>query len=66
MLDVLLGGDVADKGDDFAGDVLAVGFGYSLELLFCAADDVDFGSVDGEGLYAHEANAGACIVLVMS
>jgi len=63
---VLLGGDVGHKRDDFAGDVLAMGFDDGLKLLFCTADNVDFGAVDGESLDTHETNARACSLSMMS
>lgn len=46
VCDVGFGGDVGHEGDDFAGDVLAVLFDDGVELLFRAADYVDFGAVD--------------------
>lgn len=59
ICDIGLGGDVGDEWDDFAGDVLAMLFDDGLELLFSAAYDVDFRSVDREGLRRHEANSGS-------
>jgi hypothetical protein len=53
--DFFLLGDVASDGNNFARDILAVGIGYSLEFLFCAAADVNLGSVDCLTLRARSA-----------
>ena len=56
-LDVIFGGDVRGDGDDLAGNVFAVDFDDALQLFFGAAGDVDFGTVDGECLDAHQTDA---------
>jgi len=57
---VLLGGDVCHERDDFAGYILAVGFGDGLKLLFRTTNYVDLGAVDSKSLDAHETNTRAC------
>lgn len=59
LLYALLVTDVGLDGDDLAGDVLAVLLDDGIELLLCAAGDVDLCAVDGEGLGGHEADARA-------
>jgi len=53
---VLLLGDVSLDGVDGTWNTLAVLLGDSLELLHGAANDVDLGTVDGEGLSGHQTN----------
>lgn len=56
--DLFLLGDVPLDGDDLALNVLVVDLDYLVELLFGAADDVDFGTVCREGLGGHETDSG--------
>jgi hypothetical protein len=39
-------------------DVFALNFDNPLELLFRSSGDIDFGSVDSQSLYYHQANTG--------
>ena len=57
LFDVLLGGDVGGYGNDFAGDALSMCLNDILQLVFCSADDVDFGPVNSKCLDAHESYA---------
>lgn len=55
LLDRLLRGDVCGGRDDFSGNVFRVRFYHSVKLLFHAANYVNLGTVDCEGLSGHQA-----------
>lgn len=50
LLDLALLGDIGNKRNNLAGDVLAVSLLDSLELLLGASNNVDLGSIGSEGL----------------